>query len=98
MSLHKQDLINLPVETRSRQALGRVCDFELNPLTQQIERYYIKTGRHLTSPFPKALIIHNSQVLSITPEKMVVDDNVRTKPALVNKALSRGQAVPVAGA
>lgn len=97
MLLRKKDLINLPVETRSGQALGRISDFELNPLTQQIERYYVKSGRQLISLFPGELIIHYTQVLSVTSEKMVVDDNARAKAVSANRSIAQGQTAPATG-
>ncbi len=97
MSLQKKNLIKLPVETKSGQALGRVEDFDLNPLNHQIERYYVRRSRQLTAPFPKTLIVHYTQVVSITNVKMIVDDNLSAQTRALKERIQREQIVPAAG-
>jgi sporulation protein YlmC with PRC-barrel domain len=74
MILKKNDLINLPVYTRSNQHLGRVADFEVDPQTQQIVRYEVKSGGIIGDLLSKELLVSREQVVSISPEKMVVED------------------------
>ncbi|USN53450.1 MAG: PRC-barrel domain-containing protein [Candidatus Nomurabacteria bacterium] len=74
--LRKHSLFHLPVETKSGQALGHIDDIELDPMTQQVLRYYVKSGHLVAALLQKELIVAAEQVLSITEEKMVVDDLV----------------------
>lgn len=75
MVLENQDLINLPVCTKSGQNLGRIDHFEIDETNQTIERYYVKSGL-IQGLWKKQLIIHRQQVISITKEKMIVEDSV----------------------
>ncbi|MFH0853491.1 MAG: PRC-barrel domain-containing protein [bacterium] len=82
--LKKNQLISLPVETKNGQSLGHIRDFEFDPIRQQIIRYYIKSGRLITELLSRELVILASQVISITEEKMVVDNSIvaeKTEPA-----------------
>jgi len=74
MVLENQDLINLPVQTKSGESLGRVNHFEIDQ-SQQIVRYFVKSGL-IQGLWKDQLIIHRHQVISIDKEKMVVEDNV----------------------
>jgi len=76
MILKRGDLINLPVYTRSNQHLGRVADFEVDSSTQQIVRYQVKSGGIISDLLNEELLISREQVVSITAEKMVVEDAV----------------------
>lgn len=67
-------IINLPVETKSGQKLGRVVDFEIDPLTGKITDYYVKSVNVIEGLFQKELIINQSQVISIDKKKMMVED------------------------
>lgn len=72
--LRKHNLIHLPVETKNGQALGRIEDFEFDPASQQILRYHVKSGQLVAKLLQKELLISSEQVISITAEKMVVED------------------------
>ncbi|RJR30982.1 PRC-barrel domain containing protein [Candidatus Parcubacteria bacterium] len=74
MVLENQDLINLPVYTKSGRFLGRINHFEIDEGSQSIIRYFVKSGL-IQNLWKKQLIIHRSQVISITKEKMTVDDS-----------------------
>ncbi|MBU1164597.1 PRC-barrel domain-containing protein [Patescibacteria group bacterium] len=74
MVLENQDLINLPVQTKSGDNLGRINHFEIDQ-NQHIVRYFVKSGL-IQGLWKDQLIIHRDQVISINKEKMVVDDNV----------------------
>lgn len=76
MVLENQDLINLPVYTKSGQNLGRINHFEIEEDSQTIIRYYVKSGL-IQGLWKKQLIIQRSQVISINKEKMVVEDSVK---------------------
>jgi sporulation protein YlmC with PRC-barrel domain len=67
----------LPVVTVSGAQLGRVHDFELDPIEQRIIRYSVRSGRLIGDLLSRELLIASRQVVSLSDEKMVVDDAVR---------------------
>ena len=76
MTLRKSKLINLPVYTNSGEHLGKVSDFEFDPSSQAIVRYYVRGGTLLREFVRRELIISREQVVMITEEKMVVVDSI----------------------
>ena len=78
MNLSSKDLINLPVYTQSEKYLGKVLSFEMDAETQAVIKYYIKAGSLAAGLLgeSKELIVSQSQVVSLTEEKMVVEDLV----------------------
>jgi len=76
MTLNKEKLIGLPVFTQSGEGLGKISDFEMEPQSQKIIQYYVSSKDLIKEIFSKELIINSSQVISITAEKMVVEDNL----------------------
>ncbi len=88
MNLKNKDLINLPVETKSGQSLGRIVEFEIDVLTGKIVNYYVKSGNVIKGLFKDELIINQSQVVSLDKEKMVVEDNVVVGQETVKVGLS----------
>lgn len=80
MQISSADLINLPVYTQTGQRLGRVTFFEIDIDTHTISHYHVKTGL-IKGLWHQELIIHQSQVISISKEKMIVEDNVSKQPA-----------------
>ncbi|XOU94247.1 MAG: PRC-barrel domain-containing protein [Candidatus Kerfeldbacteria bacterium] len=76
MILKKQDIINLPVYTESSQHLGKIVDFEFESDTQTILSYYIRSGHSIKELLSAELIINREQVILITNEKMIVEDNI----------------------
>lgn len=95
MTLHAKKIIGLGVETKSGQHLGRVQNFSLDPMTQAVTDYTVKSDRLLGELFAKELIIGASQVVSLTEEKMVVDDLV-LKEGVPNAVPSSSPVVPTA--
>lgn len=82
MKINSSDLINLPVFTEDGQNLGRLDSFDVNIASQEIEKYFIKTGL-IKGLWHERLMIDKSQVISITKNKMVVEDNtIKDSPAL----------------
>ncbi|MDZ4221380.1 MAG: PRC-barrel domain-containing protein [Patescibacteria group bacterium] len=102
MLLNIRDIIDLPVETPSGQALGKVEAVMVEVETQSLYQYQVKHGG-LAHLFDKAgLLVHRDQVLSISKEKMIVEDSVyraaeaesakaliKNKPPLGAEALTR---------
>jgi sporulation protein YlmC with PRC-barrel domain len=87
MYIPSQQLLRLPVVTRSGQRLGRVIGFEMDIDTGVVCRYQVRIGL-LSGLWNKTLLIDRSQVVSISVEKMVVEDMLtpigatqRIKPA-----------------
>lgn len=81
------ELINLPVYTQSNIYLGRLTSFEVDIDDQNIIAYHVKTGL-IKGLWHQELIIHPSQVISITLERMVAEDNVSKEPRVDLKEVS----------
>ncbi|HLC89827.1 MAG TPA: hypothetical protein VJG65_02610 [Patescibacteria group bacterium] len=79
MLISSGDLINLPVYAQVGTHLGRIISFDLNIDSQTIENYYVKTGL-IKGLWHQQLIINRRQVISISKEKMVVEDNAAKEP------------------
>lgn len=78
MKMRLRDSIGLPVETQHGRALGKVIDVEIDIETHVVMHYCVD-GK----PFVKKLLagepdllIAPTQVISITAEKMIVEDGV----------------------
>jgi len=82
MTLRKSKLINLPVYTNSGEHLGKISDFEFDPGSQTIVRYYVRSGALLRELVQRELIISHEQVVMITEEKMVVVDSVLSEKVI----------------
>lgn len=72
MYINQQKLIRLPVFTESGEKLGHVHDFEIDIETHQIRKYIVTSGfinrdTYLVTPM---------QIVSITDEKIVVEDTI----------------------
>lgn len=78
MHLSSKQLQHLTVKTQSNVFLGYIIGFEMDTIEQKIINYYVKKGV-FANPLLQQLttadhIIHQSQVLSITSERMLVED------------------------
>lgn len=70
----------LPVITVSGKKLGRVNEIFIDPESQGIIQYQVTPRRLLSLDLP--LLIHRSQVVSLTSERLLVEDNaVKAKNA-----------------
>ena len=76
MVLILKDLKSLPVYTKSGFFLGKIKEAEVDSETQQITKYFVRSGNPLKNVLAEELIISANQVISLSKEKMVVDDNV----------------------
>lgn len=72
MRISYKKLKKLPVETTSGEVLGHVDDVVVDVDTHEVAQYEVKASI-LSS---KRYLIARQQVISITSEKMVVDDAV----------------------
>lgn len=82
-------LRNLPVETQSGQRLGVLVDVEINPEHHTIQTYIIAPGRIASTITRSYLRISHTQVISITTERMIVEDLVGAKPVEGERARPR---------
>ena len=102
MILNHKQLLNLPVYTESSDYLGRIINFEFNPETHQILVYLVGSSSWvktiLGEKIPE-LKIASAQVISISEEKMIVEDNVlkeKTKKEEISLKISKESPVPAA--
>ena len=80
MLISNENLHDLPVYTKSDQHLGQVHGFEIDTDTQNILQYHVRSSNIIKNIIQQQeLIVHRSQVIEITKEKMVVDDNLETE-------------------
>lgn len=77
--------LRLPVRTESGQALGHVVNVIIDPDTQAIVSYHVKPSRLVPDMVRSPLIIHHSQIVSLSESEIVVDD-ASTKQASSNTA------------
>ena len=75
MLINFSHLKNLPVFTQSGLFLGRIVDLEIDADSQSIINYLVQRGR-LVGRWQKPLLIHRQQVISISKEKMIVEDAI----------------------
>ena len=73
--LSSHDLLGLAVMTKSGETLGRVVDFSIDQDSQSILSYDVKQGG-LKGMLGRHFLVHRSQVISLTSQKMIVDDAV----------------------
>jgi sporulation protein YlmC with PRC-barrel domain len=97
MQLTEKELLGLSVETKSGQALGVVNGFEIDVDSQKIVRYFVKPNNIIKNFLVSELVVDFQQVILITKEKMIVDDNVKKEKAYIKKAkLPAKEAIPLA--
>jgi sporulation protein YlmC with PRC-barrel domain len=96
MLLHSGIILGLPVHTRSNQYLGKVTDFEIDPETHFIEQYIVQSPNFLKRLWQKSLLIHRSQIISLTEKNMVVDDGlIREGEGIMEKQKGEEDVMPV---
>jgi sporulation protein YlmC with PRC-barrel domain len=82
-------LLKLPVHTKSGTHLGRVSGFEFEIETQAILRYRVRPKGLAARMLKGPLLVAREQVLSITKERMTVEDDVE-KAVELEKAKAIG--------
>ena len=68
-------IVNLPVETRTGQYLGRVRSVEIDRVAGTVLRLYVRPSWLKRLWYPQ-FIIHRNQIVRITENKVVVEDTV----------------------
>lgn len=86
MIIPSSQLINLPVYTQNGQHLGRIDSFDIDIDNNKITKYHVRTGL-IKGIWHQELLVDQSQVVSISKEKMVVEDNIIKEP-IANLAAS----------
>jgi sporulation protein YlmC with PRC-barrel domain len=94
MTIQHKNLLNLPVITQGGTHLGYVTSFEIDELDQRIKQYIIKTHHGLAGLFDKQLIISVHQVVSLSHDKMVVEDAIRKQSTTNQTELSAKSTIP----
>ena len=67
--------IGLPVYTQAEMFLGKVVKVEMAPDGQTVQKYIVQGANPLKNLLSGQLVIDVSQVISITTEKIIVEDN-----------------------
>ena len=84
MILSNDNLIDLPVYTKSNQHLGQVASFEIDVETQTISQYHVRSSNIIKNIIQhNELLINQNQVIEITEEKMIVDDNLEKQDSKI---------------
>lgn len=86
MLVSYQKLINLPVITESGINLGKVVKVEIDTDNQLIINYFVKSNNLVKGLLEGELIIHRHQVIKITENNIIVEDNcskIKLKEELV---------------
>lgn len=82
--LTPNQIIGLPVYTQAGVFLGKVTKVELVPDGQAVQKYIVQSVNPLKNLISGQLVIDVSQVISVTAEKIIVEDNWKkiSNPAL----------------
>jgi sporulation protein YlmC with PRC-barrel domain len=80
--LDDKTLLKLPVHTKSGTHLGKVAGFDFDVETHGILRYRVKPKGLAAGVLKQPLLISREQVLEISADKMIVDDNVEKEMEL----------------
>lgn len=83
-----KELLKLPVFTENGVFLGKVKDFEFDPVEQRIKKYFVKKS-FCNSNY----LIDSSQVLEISPQKMLVQDCISKESNINDLKLKNFQEV-----
>lgn len=83
MLIQAKKIIGIKVFSRSSHYLGRVVDFEIDIVGQNIVKYHTSGG--LFDILKEPLIIDASQVVEIQKEKIIVEDTVVPKEVTEKK-------------
>ena len=100
MFIHSKDLLRLSVETKSGDFVGKVSGFDMDVETHFVRRYYVRAITPINllhGSLYGELVINSSLVLSITKEKMIVEDgavlketNERTEKSIDSRVMAAG--------
>ncbi|MFH1112147.1 MAG: PRC-barrel domain-containing protein [Patescibacteria group bacterium] len=88
--LQLSDIKNLPVYTKNGKHLGKICDLEIDPISQLVLCYHVGHWPQVPGLWKGRLIIAREQVISITKSAMIVEDSSVTdrSPAEISPVIS----------
>jgi sporulation protein YlmC with PRC-barrel domain len=81
MQLSCRQIVGLPVETRSGLRLGVVASLEIDAEQQAVARYLVRPAL-LPRLLARRLVVNAAQVVSLTDEKLVVEDGLVRDPGV----------------
>lgn len=90
--LNSTQIIGLPVYTQSGMFLGKVIKVETAPDSQTVQKYIVHSANPLKNLISGRLVIDASQVISVTAEKIIVEDNWQKIKGIEPKGESRSPA------
>lgn len=70
--MRDNDIKGLPVVTEVGDSVGKVTGMVIDIDSHQVIQYLVSKSRLLSALLPEELMIHFSQVISVTEEKMTV--------------------------
>lgn len=78
MLISQKQLLHLPVETKSGEFLGKICSWDMDTENQFVVKYYLKKTNLIQELLTRdqEYIIPSQEVVTITKEKMIVEDNL----------------------
>lgn len=74
LTLTDKELRGIPVYTKSGDKLGKIAGIIVDAEHHEVREYAVSKSRLLSALLPDDLLIHRSQVLELTAERMTVDD------------------------
>lgn len=86
MLISHNSLLHLPVFTESNGFLGRIHSFDVDIESQSIIKYHVQGGGLLQGFLAQKLLVDRSQVVSISKDKMIVEDAVLLAATKESKA------------
>ncbi|GEM_PF-1345958 len=75
--LNSNQIIGLPVYTQTGFFLGKVVKVELASDSQVVQKYIIQSVNPLKNLISGRLVVDASQVISVTAEKIIVEDSIK---------------------
>ena len=98
MRYRDKELRNVPVETKSGTMLGKLSGYIMDSGSHMVVQYVVKKAHPLAKILPSELLIHSDQVISIEPDKIVVDDAVEAaseREAVASAKHATGTTAPI---
>jgi len=73
-------LLNMPVETQTKEKIGKVADYATEVETMFVQKLYVSRSvfKSLTTG---QLSVDRSQIIEITPRRIIIQDPLQGKPA-----------------
>lgn len=94
MRYRDSQLAGVPVYTRSGRHLGRLVGFVVESDTHEVIQYAVKKSGTFELLLPKEFLVNRSQVISVSEEKMVVDDATVAEKADARKKKQAAEPAP----